>query len=111
MEARPSTIHSATALATPAEWVTQTASASQKPRSFRDSPRTGMPSGVKEKTPLKPSSISVSRRAGIRSRQSSQLGAQSSSVKGNEDGISMSFARASSYGRIANGSTGSGLWA
>lgn len=55
-----------------------------------------MPSGVKEKTPLKPSSISASRSAGISWRQSSQLGAQSSSVKGNEDGISMSFARASS---------------
>ncbi len=41
-----------------------------------------MPSGVKEKTPLKPDSISAPCRAGISRRQSSQLGAQSSGVKG-----------------------------
>ncbi len=55
-----------------------------------------MPSGVKEKTPLKPSSISAFRSAGISQRQSSQLGAQSSGVKGNEEGMSRSWARASS---------------
>ncbi len=45
------------ALATPAECVTQTASATKKPSTSGASPMSGPPSGVKEKMPLKPSSI------------------------------------------------------
>ena len=62
----PSTSHSAIALPTPAEWVTQTASATQKPATSRDSPISGMPSGVNENTPSIPSSTRrrCARRAG-----------------------------------------------
>ncbi len=104
---RPSVIHSATALATPAEWVTQTASASQNPRSSRDSPRTGIPSGVKEKTPLKPSATREAPSAGSSPTLSCQLGAKSSSVKGSEDGMTGASSKA---GRV-KGSTGIGRWA
>ena len=58
----PSTIHSAVALATPAEWVTQTASATQNPLSSRCSPMIEKPSGVNEKMPLNASSTFESRK-------------------------------------------------
>ena len=75
------------ALATPAEWVTQTASATKKPSTSGDSPMSGPPSGVKEKMPLKPSSIWAPRRAGRRSLLSSHEGAKSSMVKSRREGM------------------------
>ena len=82
-----STIHSAIARATPAEWVTQTASATQNPDSSRCSPISAMPSGVKENTPLMPSSILVSDSAGSSVVLRCQASAKSSSVNGSTDGI------------------------
>ena len=48
----PFTIHSATALPTPAAWVIHTACADQNPRTWGDSPSTGKLSVVKENRPL-----------------------------------------------------------
>src|SRR6058998_1211944 len=80
-------IHSAVALATPAECVTQTASATQKPLSSRCSPMIDMPSGVNEKMPLKPCSTFESLSTGSNFTDSRQAGAKSSSVNGSIDGI------------------------
>ena len=52
------------ALATPAEWVTHTASATQKPGRSRCSPMIENPSGVNEKMPLNPSSTLESAECG-----------------------------------------------
>ena len=75
------------AFATPAECVTHTASATQKPARSRCSPMIEKPSGVKEKMPLKPSSTFASPSAGSRSTLAAQPGAKSSSVNGSIDGI------------------------
>ena len=84
---RPSTSSCATARATPAEWVTHTASAIQNPATSGDSPISGPPSGVNEKMPLNPLSILAVSRQGSSSLHCSQAGAKSSSVKGSIDGI------------------------
>ena len=83
----PSMIHSAVAFATPAEWVTHTASATQKPLSSRCSPMMEKPSGVNEKMPLKASSIFESPKVGRSFIDSRQAGTKSSSVNGSIDGI------------------------
>ena len=64
------------------------------------------PSGVKEKTPLKASSIFDSPSAGRSSTADFQAGAKSSSVKGNIDGMASSAVSASKVDM----STGIGLW-
>src|SRR5690606_40877353 len=87
----PSTSSSASALATPAECVTQTASASQNPSRGGASPISGKPSGVKEKTPLMPSPYLVSASGGSSSQASRQAGSKSSSVKVWTDGIVVAF--------------------
>ncbi len=102
----PSTSHSAIAFATPAEWVTQTASASQKPRTSRDSPISGMPSVVNEKTPLIPSSHVAPRRAGITSWAQPHDWAKSSGVNSSTEGIT----GASAGERSVAGSIGIGRW-
>ena len=102
----PSMIHSAVARATPAEWVTQTASATQKPASSRCSPMRENPSGVNEKIPLNASSNFESSSAGISSAAAFHAGAKSSSVNGIIDGIG---SPAVSDSRV-DMSTGIGLW-
>ena len=78
---------SATARAMPAEWVTQTASAIQKPSTSGDWPTIEPPSGVKEKIPLNPSAISVSRSAGNSSCDAFHAGSKSSGVNSSRDGM------------------------
>ncbi len=102
----PSTSHSATARPIPAEWVTQTASANQKPFTSRDSPSSGMLSVVNENSPFIPSAISVLRSPGISRWDSSQAGSKSSGVNRSTDGITS----ASSYRRISSAVVGSGRW-
>ncbi len=92
----PSTIHSAIALATPAECVTHTASATQKPDRSRCSPMIEKPSGVKEKMPLKPSSTLESPSEGSSSVLAAHPSAKSSSVNGSIDGIASSAVSLSS---------------
>ncbi len=102
----PSTIHSAVALATPAECVTHTASATQNPLRSRCSPMMEKPSGVNEKMPLNASSTFESSSAGSNSRAASHAGAKSSSVNGSIEGIG---SPAVSAIRV-DMSTGIGLW-
>ena len=96
-------------MATPAEWVTHTASAIQKPATSGDSPISGPPSGVKEKIPLKPSSTFAPRSAGSSSRHCSQGPAKSSSVKGSIDGMAEAVTSPSSS--RSSRRTGIGRWA
>jgi hypothetical protein len=77
----------ATALATPAEWVTHTASAIQNPATSGDSPISGRRPGVKEKIPLKPSSTFARAVPAAAQRHCSQGRTKSSSVKGSIDGM------------------------
>ena len=103
----PSTIHSAVALATPAEWVTHTASATQNPLRSRCSPMIEKPSGVNEKMPLNASSTLESPRAGMQFGGSpTRPGAKSSSVNGSIDGIGSPAVSAISVDM----STGIGRW-
>ena len=67
MDGCPSTIHSATALPTPPPCVIQTPSADQNPLTWGDSPRTGIPSGVKTNMPLTFWTSSASWRTGMNS--------------------------------------------
>ncbi len=94
------------ALATPAEWVTHTASATQNPLTSADCPSSGMLSVVKEKRPLMPSSILASRVGGSRDRVSVHASAKSPGVNGVTDGITS----ASRTEAIASGRTGIGRW-
>lgn len=88
------------------EWVTQTASATQKPLTSGDSPRRGRPSVVKENRPLMPSSTLASLVAGSSDCVSVQASAKSSSVNFRTDGI----ASASSKERISSAVIGMGRW-
>lgn len=90
----------------PAEWVTHTASATQKPRTSRDSPSSGMLSVVKENRPLTPSSRVACSAAGSSARVSAQAGAKSSPVNGSTEGMTS----ASATGRISSGVIGIGRW-
>jgi hypothetical protein len=99
----PSTSQRASARPTPQEWVTQTASATQNPRTDGCSPISGMPSGVKEKMPLKPLSSPAAARSGSSATASSQDGAKSSGVNSRTLGIPPSVS--------APTSTGIGRWA
>src|SRR5919197_973861 len=85
LEQYPSTSSSATARPTPAECVTQTASATQNPDTCGDSPSSGMLSVVNENSPLKPSSTFASRVDGSRIWVCFQASAKSSSVKSSTD--------------------------
>ena len=100
----PSTSHSAIARATPAEWVTQTASATQNPATSFDSPMSGNPSGVNEKTPLIPSWIDAAASAGMSSPAHAQLSAKSAGVNSRTEGM----IGASLGGSSVHGSTGIG---
>ena len=85
--------------------MTQTASAIQNPLTSADSPTRGPPSGVNEKTPLKPESTFAERSEGSSSWLYSHAGAKSSSVNGSIEGIDDS--PMSSWGRSRR-STGIG---
>ena len=79
-------IHSAIARATPAEWVTQTASAVQKPSSVVCGPSSGMLSVVNEKTPLNAFFSSSSPRVGRMRAVSVSGNSKSVGVKSNIEG-------------------------
>ena len=89
--------------------MTQTASAIQKPATSGDSPISGPPSGVKEKIPLKPSSIFADASAGSSATLCSHDGAKSSSVNGSIDGIDDAVTSPSSSRSVSR--TGIGRWA
>ena len=99
----PCTIHSATDLPTPGPSFTQTAAADQRPFTSGVSPRIGMPSGVREMSPLiayftpTDSSPTIS---GIRSSASTICGSKSACVNGNSVGDSA----AASIDGISSGS-------
>ena len=73
--------------------MTHTASATQKPATSRDSPISGKPSGVNEKTPSIPSSIGVSRRAGMSSCAQPHDSSKSSGVKSSTEGMTGALGR------------------
>ena len=100
---------SATARATPAEWVTQTASARRKVGREGEDPISGPPSGVKEKRPLKPSDTEQVFREGRRFWDSVHAGEKSSAVKARREGM---FFSSTSFGVAPRDEavTGIGRW-
>src|SRR3954464_5987772 len=81
----PEVISSATIFPVPPPCVTQTASASQKPPTSRDSPIPGLPSGVQESSPLILYGSSTPLSSGRSSSAAAYGTAQSSSWNGSTD--------------------------